>query len=185
MANQDRPNGFRPVKSLDGKPWVGSVRSIVPGADDLFIGDLISNSSNAAVQSATNDATILGVVVGFGKVDGEGNEFQYDPTNLSKNWFDTSADVEADWVVFYAPASETIFEAQTSTALTLAVGDTCDLLATDGDQTTGRSAMELNTNTNADFVVVDVPNIVGNDPALIHGRYLVKVTAGEVNAVLG
>jgi hypothetical protein len=185
MANSDRPNGFRPVKSLDGQPWVGQVRSLLVGADDLFIGDLLSNSSNAAVQAATNDTAIIGVAVGFGKIDGDKNQFQYDPSNLEKNWFDTSADTEADWVVFYAPASETIFEGQTATALDLAVGDTCDLLATDGDQTTGRSKMELTTNTNADFTVVGIPHIVGNDRTLIWGRYWVKVTAGEVDAVLG
>jgi len=185
MANVDRPNGFRPVMSLDGQPWVGQVRSLLVGSDDLFIGDLISNSSNAAVQSATDDATILGVIVGFGKIDADKNQFQYDPTNLEKNWFDTSADTEADWVCYYAPASETIFEAQTATALDLAVGETCDLLATDGDTSTGRSKMEITTSSNADFVVVGIPNIIGNDRTLVWGRYHVKVTAGEVNAVLG
>ena len=181
MANVDRPNGFRPVKTLSGAPVSALVRTIgVADGADIFIGDIINLESGLADPGVTNDAAILGVAVGFGKVDGDGIPLgMYDPDSLTKRYYDDSANTHTDWVVYYVPADDVIFEAQTATALDLAVGDPCDVTGVNGDTTTGRSIQEITTSTNADFTVVEIPKITGNDNTAVWGRYWVMVTRAE------
>lgn len=165
MANVDNPNGFRPVKTLSGAPWTSMIRSVLPGADDIFIGDPITISSGAAVQMAV-EGVCAGVCVGIGTVDANGNMLAYDPSDLTKEFFDTSADVEADYRILYVPAEDVIFEAQSDGTTDLVIGEAQDILATDGDQTTGRSKMEINDDAltnDGDVTVVEIPTGPGYD----------------------
>lgn len=181
MANVDKPNGFRPVKTLSGAPLTSMIRAIQPGTDDIFYGDPISVSSGVAVQMAV-EGECLGVCVGVGKVDAggaAGNPAAFDPTNLQKRFFDTSADTEADYRIFYIPAEGVIFEAQSDGTTDLVVGDAVDILATDGNQTTGLSQMEINDDTttnDGDVMVVEIP--IGpeydNTASTANRRYWVK-----------
>lgn len=181
MANVDRPNGFRPVKTLSGAPWTSLIRTIgVADGEDIFIGDLVNLESGLADPSATNDAALLGVAVGFGKVDAAGVPLgPYNPNNLMTRFYDDSASTHTEWVCYYVPVDDVIFEAQTATALTLAVGDTCDLSDAAGDETSGISRQEITTSTNADFTVVAIPKYADNDNTLVWGRYWVMVTRAE------
>lgn len=182
MANVDRPNGFRPVKTLSGRPWEGTVFAIgVANGEDIFIGDMVNLESGLADPMATNDAAVLGAVVGVGKKDALTGSItgSFDPTNLNVTYYDDSASTHTDYVVFVAPADDCIYEVQTATALTLAVGDTCDLSDAAGSTTSGVSAQEITTNSNADFTVVEVPDLPDNDNTLVNGRYWVMVTRAE------
>lgn len=181
MANVDRPNGFRPVKTLSGAPWTSLIRTIgVADSEDIFIGDLINLESGLADPSATDDAALLGVAVGFGKVDGDGIPLgMYNPDDLGKRYYDDSASTHTEWVCYYVPVGDVIFEAQTATALTLAIGATCDLSDAAGDTTTGISRQEITTSSNADFTVVEIPKYPDNDNTLVWGRYWVMVTRAE------
>lgn len=184
MANVDRPNGFRFVKSISGAPVTALVRAIgVADGADIFVGDPLNLESGLAAPGATNDASFLGVAVGFGKFDKDGRTplLAYNPGSLdsSGRFYDDSASTHTEWYVLYIPADDAIFEAQTATALTKVVGDTVDLLYTAGSQTTGQSACEITTNSNADFTVVEVPQLVNNDPTLVWGRYHVMFTRAE------
>ncbi len=183
MANSDRPNGFVPVKTLSGGPWTGLIRTIgVADLEDIFVGDMINLESGLADPMATNDADILGAVVGFGKLDpmtGRVNGAFGDPSNLDTIYYDDSASTNTDYVAFYVPADDVLFEVQTATALTLAVGATCDLSDAAGDTKVGISRQEITTSTNADFMVVEVPDIIGNDNTLVWGRYWVMVRRAE------
>jgi hypothetical protein len=159
MANTDNPDGFRPVKTLSGSPMSGMVRAVQAGADDLFIGDAIAITAGAAVQVAV-EGIVAGVIVGFGGDDVDGNTFAFNPDNLTKRFFDTSEDVEADWVVYYVPAEGVVFEAQFDDSEDIVIGEGYDLIIADGSSTTGRSAMEIdgNAKTNdGDVVVVEKP----------------------------
>jgi len=180
MPNIDRPNGFRPVKTLSGRPWTGTIRAIgVADGSDIFVGDALNLASGLAAVGATNDAAFLGVAVGFGKFKDGVPTGPYNADNLGKRFYDDSESTHTEWCVYYVPADDVIFEAQTATALTLVVGDTCDLLATAGSTTTGISAMEITTSSNADFNVVEIPNLVDNVPTTIWGRYYVMFTRAE------
>lgn len=182
MANVDRPNGLRPVKTLSGAPWQGMIRAIgVADGADIFVGDAITLASGLAAPGATNDTGFLGVAVGFGKFDKDGKTplGPFNPDNLGKRFYDDSESTHTEWCVYYVPADDVVFEAQTATALTLVVGGTCDLSAGTGSSTTGISAHELTTNSNADFTVVEVPVMPDNDPTAVWGRYWVMFTRAE------
>lgn len=181
MANIDRPNGFRPVKTVNGGPWTNLVRTIgVADGEDIFIGDIVNLESGLADPGATNDASLLGVAVGFGKVSADGKPLgPFNPANLNKRFYDDSESTHTEWVVYYVPVKDCIFEAQTATALTLVVGDTCDLADAAGDETSGISRQEITTSSNADFTVVAIPEYEDNDPTAVWGRYWVMVTNAE------
>lgn len=180
MANTDRPNGLRPVGTLSGAPWTGMIRAIgVADSADIFVGDPLNLESGLAAPGATNDAAFLGVAVGFGKFENGIPTGPFDAANPSLRYYDDSASTHTDYCVFYVPADDVIFEAQTATALTLAVGDTCDLSYTAGNTTSGQSACELTTNSNADFTVIAVPKYPDNDPTAVWGRYHVMFTRAE------
>ena len=181
MANADRPRGFSVVGTVSGQPVYGSLRTLgVTDGADMFKGDLITLTSNLAAVSATNDATILGVAVGFGKVDGDGIPLgPYNPVELETLYYDDSASTHTEWVVYYVPVQDAILEVQTNADLDLAVGDPVDLVATAGSTTTGRSLQEVGTNTNSDFVVVSLPKRPDNDNSLTNADVHVTVTRAE------
>lgn len=177
MANVDRPNGFRPVKTLSGSPVSGLIRSMPVGAQDIFVGDALQVSSGTAIPVTADGQTILGVAVGFGKKsDMEQLAGQaYHPSNLEQRWYDASAETEADWVVFYVPAEGVLFEAQFDSApATLVVGQSHGLIYTTGDTSVpgGISRQEIDgaDTTSSDFEIVEIPTIVDNDATAAFGR---------------
>ena len=71
MANISKINGFRPVKHIIGAPYTGQANIYaVKSGDKLVPGDLVKLSAGASqngvaeVTVATNDAAVLGAVVG-------------------------------------------------------------------------------------------------------------------------
>lgn len=184
MANPDRPNGFKFVKTLSGAPMTSVMRSIgVTDGTDIFKNDLLSLTSNLAAVATTNDATFLGVAVGFGKVDPATGEFggAYNPDDLTKLYYDDSASTHTEWRVFYVPVDEAIFEVQSDTDLDAAIGDPLDLLKTTaGNATTGISGQQVGANTNTDMHVVDIPPYPDNDSTLANTRYHVAITKAEI-----
>ena len=184
MANVDRPNGFKPVGTLSGRPWEGTVRAIgVADGSDIYVGDALNLESGLAAVGATNDTDFLGVAVGFGKFekDGKTPTGPFNPADLNSTgtWYDDSASTHTDWCVFYVPADDVIFEAQTATALTKVVGDNFDLSVTAGSSLTGQSAHELTTSSNNDFICVGKVLRPDNDETLVWGRYLVMFVRAE------
>jgi len=184
MANADRPDGFKPVGTISGVPWTGTVRAIgVADGSDIYIGDPITLSSGLAAPSASNDAAFLGVAVGFGKFEKDGatptGPFNPDNLNSSGVWYDDSANTHTDWCVFYVPAQDTIFEVQTATALTKVVGDSADLSYLAGSSLTGQSACEITTASANDVKIVGKVLRPDNTETAVNGRYLVMFTRAE------
>jgi len=178
MANPDRPRGFTPIKMLSGAPWAGNVRSVaVAAGTDIFLGDLLVLAAGLATPAATSATNVLGVAVGFGKRDKGSGQFAsaYNPDNLTTLYYDDGASVAADWRVFYVPVYDMVFEAQSDAALSLAVGDPADLLATAGNPVTGRSAQEIAASVNGDVAVVEIPAFQDNDPLTANTRYWITV----------
>ncbi len=183
MANPDRANGFKFVKTLSGAPMASVIRSIgVTDGADMFHGDLISLVSNLGKVSVTNDTTFLGVAVGFGKVGSDGEySSAFNPDDLTKLYYDDSASTNTEWRVFYVPVDDAILEVQSDTDLDLGVGDPCDLLATTaGSTSTGKSGHQVGANTNTDMRVVGIPPYPDNDSTLANTRYHVTITKAEM-----
>lgn len=180
MANPDKPNGFKLVRTLSGAGLASVIRSIgVTDSVDIFRGDMVSVTSNLAAISTTADSTILGVAVSFGKVSSMVNEYGsgYNPDDLTKLYYDDSASTHTEWRCFYVPVIDAIFEVQSDTALGLAIGDPCDLLKTTAGVTaTGISGQQVGANSNEDFYVIDIPPYPDNDSSLANTRYHIAVT---------
>lgn len=181
MANKDAPRGFHPVKTISGRPLNDNLRYIgITDGADMFIGDMLTLTSNLAAVSATNDTAFLGIAMGFGKVDGDGIPLgPFNPDALGTMYYDDSASTNTEWVVYYAPIDDLVFEGQTDADLDLSVGDTADLLATAGDTTTGRSKHEVDASTNADFTVFEIPKYPDNDNSLANALVWCIITPGE------
>jgi len=184
MANVDRPNGFRPVKTISGAPINSTLRFVgVADGTDIFVGDALELSSGLATPFTVADEC-LGVAAGFGKISkGEQNySGPYNPDTLMTRYYDDSASTHTEWGVWYYPVDDMIFEAQTGTAATLTVGEPEDITVTAGSTTTGISTMEIDAGTltgDGDVVVVEIPNLPDNDNTLVWGRYWVKFTTHE------
>ena len=177
MANVDKPNGFRPVKTMSGAPLTSLIRTcgVADGAD-IFVGDAINIESGLAAVGATGDEGFAGVAVGFGKFDSAGLQPMgpYNPDSLTTRYYDDSASTHTEWVCYYVPCNDVIFEAQTAADLDLKVGDVCDYAAGTGNTTTGISGAEIATSSNNDLIVVELPNIPNNDNSLTNARVYVK-----------
>ena len=160
MANVDRPDGFRFIKSLSGNPMNSLVRDVQPGSDDLYIGDPISITSGVAVQAAV-EGIVAGVIVGWGSTDDDGNVVPLNQVHAEKKWFDDSAETNADWRVLYVPAENTIWEAQFDDSEDIVIGEGYDfLVAGAGTSASGQSKFEIDgdAKTNdGDVVVVETP----------------------------
>ena len=148
-------------------------------------------SSGAAIPVTAVDQTILGVCVGFGKESTMEQQFSTafgDPANLEKQWYDASAEVEADYRIFYIPAGDNLFEAQfDDTPTAPAVGLSYGLIYTTGLGTSGsdKSLQELDGDdtTSDDFEIVEMPYIVGNDRTAAYGRVWGMFTKIQTAAV--
>ena len=189
MANIDRPNGFRLVKTVSGAPLASVIRSVgVADGADIFVSDALQLSSGLA-QALAVEGVCLGVAVGFGKKDDMAQKSggPFNPDDLMTRFYDDSAQTHTDWVVYYIPSEDGIFEAQVDdTAEVGVVGEAYDIVATAGSTVTGISAMEINGNAltnDGDVTVVEIPDIVGNDPELAFGLYWVKFVNTQSNNV--
>jgi len=129
MSSVSRINGFRPVKTLDGKPWTGACNTyFVPSSDAtaIYIGDPVKLAGDARSASGVptvtiggTGAAIVGFVVGVA-FEGVGDLPNIPPvTNLNAPIY-RAASTNAYLLVADDP--QLIFEAETSGA-TFATAD--------------------------------------------------------------
>ena len=179
MANVDRPNGFRPVKTFSGAPVSSLIRSVgVADGADIFIGDALKLASGLATASTAHDDNIIGVAVGFGKKAGAENKAgMVVPGDLENRFYDDSANTHTDWVVYFVPVDDVLFEAQfDGTPTTPVVGQGYGLVYTAGSATTGMSQQEIDGDdvTDIDVNIVEIPDYADNDHTAAFGRVWVK-----------
>jgi hypothetical protein len=192
MANVDKPNGFRFVKTISGASLTGAVRTVgVADGADIFVGDALQLSSGLAQKLAV-EGVCLGVAVGFGKVSGsDANALPlgpFNPDDLTARYYDDSASTHTEWVVYYIPAEDAIFEAQSDGTTDLVVGEAQDIVDGGGSTTTGVSQMEINDDAltnDGDVVVVQIPVGPGydNTASAANRRYHVKFINTQFNNV--
>lgn len=185
MANVDRPNGFRPSKTLIGAPWTGLVRQyeaadrsadLTNNHGDIYIGDPVKLVSGKVLPANSGDA-VVGVVVAVGKTATTFGETGYfDPNDLGKRYL---AATEAGFVGV-VPAEGVIFEVQSASDLDLVLGSAADhtlaAATAHGSRVTGNSSVELAAAANNDVRVVEVVRTPNNDLTLANARYMVMFT---------
>jgi hypothetical protein len=161
MANVDRPNGFKPVKHLNGAPYNGQARKYeIPATDStdaVGVGDLVvlsdqnSTTGYAAVEvlgaaGADLSGDPVGVVVGFLPVDATGGVSGGASPTLDTPLYRLD---DTKKLVLVADSPDLLFEVQedsTGGSLTLAaIGQTITVVSAGPSTTTGRSTMEIDS----------------------------------------
>ena len=88
MANANKPNGFTPVRYLNGAPWTGASNTYSIAASYgtiLRIGDPVISSGTsdtngvAGIALGATTGALRGVIVGLGKYEGSAG---FNPSNL-------------------------------------------------------------------------------------------------------
>jgi len=141
MANVDRPNGLRPIRTLSGSPWSSSVEEFavdVSNATAIFIGDAIKIEDDGNVAPSGAGGAIIGVCVGV-KVDRTVAATEhpgYLPATTAGN-------------IMVVTAKDCVYEVQEDSVggamVATNVGSNGDIAAGAGSTTTGRSAYELDS----------------------------------------
>lgn len=186
MANADKPNGFRPAKSLLGTDWNALVRSYEV-ADrssdttnrhgDIYIGDPV-RIVGGKVQVANFGEKVDGVCVATGSDTSKvtsGDPGYFNPSSLERR----HAPLEGSkYVIGVCPAEGVLFEVQSDSDLDLVIGSKADTtVAADtahGSTRTGQSSAEITTASWGSVEVVEYVKSPDNDRSLTNARYLVK-----------
>jgi len=147
MPNVDNPNGFSPVRHLNGAPYNGASNryAILSGnGTATFVADLVVAGGSgtddgvpSVVQAAATNTNIVGAVMGF----------EVEPTNLSLLYRLAStlryALVCDDPYVIYTVQEDSDVAALTKDE----IGENCDIIVGSGNTTSGISAMEIDSST--------------------------------------
>ena len=168
MANADNPRGLTPYMSGSnaGTPRIREYYASVTTA--IFKGDVVVGKSTGRIHSLrTASGAILtrGVAAQYhaaGTTPVERIAVYDDPKTL----FLVNSDGTTD------PTKATAIDH---------IGGTADLVVSTGSTGSGQSAFELDysligTTTTDPVYIVDISKQAGNDPALMHGDYVVKLT---------
>ena len=143
MSNKDNPNGFTPMRKLDGSPYNGAVQTFyIPTSENtaIFRGSPVKLAGGADADgiptvtlAASNDA-VVGVVVSFDPYPSD-LTLNYHPASTGYPQYVKCADVVTNTFAI---------QEDSSTAFTAAdVGLNVSYTAESGNTTTGRSTIEL------------------------------------------
>ena len=167
MANISKINGFKPVKHITGAPYNGQANIYAVKLGEKFVaGDPVKLSAGASqggvaeVTVATNDAAVLGVVVGVvpAKMDPVTGKMSAGSISLDTPVSVTGGSTPA--FVLVADSPDIIYEVQkaTFTATNVGTADGFDFAGTQGgDAATGTSSFYV---TDTAIGVVQVLGLV-------------------------
>jgi hypothetical protein len=204
MANVNKAFGFKPVRHLNGSPYNGQVNIYAVATDEgtaIFVGDLVKINGGAAnnytaVTQATADAVCVGPVVGvivkgLDPVSGKmGNGAS--PTLDTPQYVAATPGVVR--YVLVADSPDVIMEAQadddTSTVVATQLMANFNFVVGTGSTVTGRSAMQLDSNTGATtntlpLTLIGFPNRVDNEVGSTNQKVLVRFNTHQYLATTG
>lgn len=184
MANISKISGFRAVKHINGSPYNGQANIYtVKSATKLVPGDLVkltggaSQNGIAEVDAATNDAAVLGAVVGvvLPKLDPVTGKMSTGSMAL-----DTPISVTGGSTVAYvlvADSPDVVYEAQKATFSAADVGTSggFDFAGSaGGDATTGVSAQYVTDTATGVIQVLGLVQRVDNESGA-YAKVLVRI----------
>lgn len=156
MTVTSKPNGARPVGTLNGSSWMGHVRAyeVDASAANIMPGDwVIMEADGKVAPAAAGSEELLGVCVGVPhwlapKVGGiSGHNVSTANVDLSKKYHATGT----AGTILVSVGTETIYEMQEdgdTTPLAITdIGFNIDIIATAGSTVTGNSLQELDSDS--------------------------------------
>lgn len=188
MANSDRPRGLTPVGTMNGSPWTGKLKlyECDASAANIFPGDLVTREADGKIKAVTSaaDTNMLGACVAVlehhpGKTNGT-TDHSLSTGALSNIKYHATG---ATGVILVAVGPDVLYEAQedgdTSTIALADVGANVDATLTVGSTTTGRSLMELDSDTvvatTAMLRIVEMVDAPDNELGSTGCRWIVRL----------
>lgn len=184
MANISKINGFRPVKHITGAPYSGQANIYaVKSGDKLVPGDLVKLSAGASqggvaeVTVATNDAAVLGAVVGVvpAKMDPVTGKMSAGSISLDTPVSVTGGSTPA--FVLVADSPDIVYEVQKTsfTATDVGTAGGFDFAGTaGGDATTGNSGFYVTDTATGVVQVLGLVQRVDNETGA-HAKVLARI----------
>lgn len=188
MSNSpDRPRGFEPVGTLSGSPWSATVREYAVDTDNataVFVGDAVTLAADGRVNPAAAGGVVLGVVTGvnYNRATAATEHPGYLPASTAG-----TVKVSVGPHVIYRVQEDTL-----SDPLELIdIGQNVNHIAGAGSTTTGRSAHELDSDsqasTTAGFRIigkVDAPdNDISTSADTSWTEWLVTINEGHFTVI--
>ena len=185
MANISKISGFKPVKHINGSPYNGQSNIYaVKSGTKLVPGDLVKLSAGASqngvaeVDAATNDAAVLGAVVGVvpAKMDPVTGKMSGGSISLDTPVSVTGGSTPA--YVLVADSPDIVYEVQKATfsATDVATAAGFDFTGTaGGDATTGVSNFALTDTATGVVQVLGLVQRVDNETGA-YAKVLARIT---------
>ena len=181
MANVDRPNGFKPVRHLNGMPWNGQTNKYYVASGVVYIGDPVIAETGTAdddgipavIVAAAGSEDIIGICIGI--------DMATQSEDVNANY------ITAGGYISVVDDPSVIFEVQEDANMGVAgIGKNCDMITyATGNTTSGTSIMELDssevTANAATFRVLRAVQRVDNDPTLTNAKFEVYIVEHAYN----
>jgi len=180
MANVDAPSGARYVGRLGGgaSPVIREYTHDASDASPIFVGDFVHLETDGNVRPANANEPLLGVVA-YVKPDPDVQETMHPGYGPASTLVTVGVIIDPD----------ALYEIQDSgTNAATAVGDNSDIVATDGNTTSGVSAHELLTTLaggTAQLRRVAVSTLTGNDIASANSKWIVMINEHALRTAAG
>lgn len=143
------PYGFKPINSVDGKPYAGATRQYaVEGSANIFYGDLVKIvAGEVAPFVPGTDENPAGVFVGAQYTNSMGQTIQgqYYPAGAANGIAYVVVDPQAAYQVAVTSNGTTVV----STTTIAAIGANMEVFAGTGNTTTGDSGMSIDAGSEA------------------------------------
>ena len=182
------PYGFKPINSVDGKPYAGATRQYaIEGTDNIFYGDLVKLVQGEVLPfDGTDSGFPLGVFVGAQYTNSMGQTIQgqYYPSGSANGIAYVVVDSQAAYQVAVTDSGSVVDDATTIAA----IGANMEVVLGTGDATTGNSGMSVLVGSETDAAafpirVVDV--VPATQTATGYPELVVKINVTQFDRATG
>ena len=182
------PYGFKPINSVDGKPYAGATRQYaIEGTDSIYFGDLVKLVQGEVLPfDGTDSGFPLGVFVGAQYTNSMGQTIQgqYYPSGSANGIAYVVVDSQAAYQVAVTDSGSVVDDATTIAA----IGANMEVVLGTGDATTGNSGMSVLVGSETDAAafpirVVDV--VPATQTATGYPELVVKINVTQFDRATG
>ena len=182
------PYGFKPINSVDGKPYAGATRQYaIEGTDNIFYGDLVKIVAGEVLPfDGTDSGYPVGVFTGAQYTNSMGQTIQgqYYPAGSANG----IAYVVVDSQAAYQVAVTNSGSAVVNTTQLSAIGANMEVVLGAGDTTTGNSGMSVLAGSEIDTAafpirVIDV--VPATQTATGYPELVVKINVTQFDNATG
>ncbi len=182
------PYGFKPINSVDGKPYAGATRQYaIEGTDNIFYGDLVKIVAGEVLPfDGTDSGYPVGVFTGAQYTNSMGQTIQgqYYPAGSANGIAYVVVDSQAAYQVAVTDSGSAVV----NTTQLSAIGANMEVVLGAGDTTTGNSGMSVLAGSEIDTAafpirVIDV--VPATQTATGYPELVVKINVTQFDNATG